>query len=60
MKSKTFGKKLTLNKKTIADLTIGKMRNVHGGKDKPPHYVETYTCGGTSCYCTGTPPCIIC
>lgn len=31
MKSKIIGKKLNLNKKTIADLQTDKMREVHGG-----------------------------
>lgn len=33
MKSKVYVKKLTLNKKTIADLKSGKMREVYGGGD---------------------------
>ena len=31
MKLKNFKKKLTLNKKTIADLKITEMRRIHGG-----------------------------
>ena len=31
MKPKVFNKKLSLNKKTIADLKNGEMNNVHGG-----------------------------
>ncbi|MCX6582941.1 MAG: class I lanthipeptide [Candidatus Aminicenantes bacterium] len=33
MKSKVIGKKLALNKKTIADLKTGKMKDVYGGGD---------------------------
>ena len=32
MKTKTFDRKLKLNKKTIVDLTYGDMRFVNGGK----------------------------
>lgn len=70
MKSKAFSKKLVLNKKTIADLTVGKMMIVHGGMDKPDIYIEeTDRCPGataTSCNCTGPtgyyycPACPIC
>ena len=35
MKSKNFKKKLTLNKKTIADLNILEMKDIYGGMDKP-------------------------
>jgi hypothetical protein len=65
MKSKVFSKKLTLNKKTIADLTIGKMMNVHGGGPITARPVITDTCA-TSCACTGPtgyiycPPCKTC
>ena len=34
MKSKNFKKKLTLNKKTIADLKIDQMKGIHGGFEK--------------------------
>jgi hypothetical protein len=33
MKSKVIGKKLALNKETIADLKTGKMKEVYGGGD---------------------------
>jgi hypothetical protein len=69
MKSKALRKKLTLNKKTIADLTIGKMLNIHGGMNAPA-VEDTDRCPGataTSCNCTdgptgipGCPACNIC
>jgi hypothetical protein len=36
MKSKNFKKKLVLNKKTIADLSNGKLGLVKGGQIEPP------------------------
>ena len=48
MKSKNFEKKLTLNKKTIVDLSKDEMKDVDGGVD----WEFTYTC--SSCqleYC---------
>jgi hypothetical protein len=64
MKSKTFGKKLTLNKKTVADLSIGKMQNAYGGQDAPYKsllYPLTVCCP-TECTCgpTGIPGCPNC
>ena len=58
MKSKTFGKKLTLNKNTIADLNMDKMKGVYGGND--PTGVTTGLHWGTSFCCTaptGDPYC---
>ncbi len=53
MKTKTFKKKLTLNKKTIADLTSGKLSHVKGGllKTDPPCLVRITeeTCPVTGC-----------
>jgi len=46
MKPKEFVRKLNLNKKTIADLNNGEMKNAHGGGTAP----VTHTCGGT-CSC---------
>jgi len=43
MKTKKFSKKLTLNKKTIADLNNGEMKVVRGGINEPPRRV-TETC----------------
>lgn len=40
MKTKTFERKLTLNKKTIDDLSNGEMKDVYGGITCP----LTYTC----------------
>jgi hypothetical protein len=54
MKAKTFGKKLTLNKKTVADLNMGQMKNAHGGLDCTIHRTNclacTYTCANTCAY----------
>jgi hypothetical protein len=47
MKSKTFRKKLTLNKKTIADLNMGKMNKVYGG------ILESYNQTACTCEITG-------
>jgi natural product precursor len=33
MKTKKYARKLTLNKKTIADLNSSEMKNAHGGAD---------------------------
>jgi hypothetical protein len=66
MKSKNFSKKLTLNKNTIADLNMDKMRGVYGGKDAPPiRETDQVTCClaitgccPTECTCgTGDPLC---
>jgi len=46
MKSKVFVKKLTLNKKTIANLKKGKMREVYGG-------IPTVPTAGISCMPNG-------
>ncbi len=65
MKAKIFCTKLILNKKTIADLDMDKMKNVHGG-DEPPTGVTTGLHWGTSFCCTGPtgdpmcPACPIC
>jgi hypothetical protein len=50
MKSKQFNKKMTLNKKTVANLNNGEMREVNGG-DICPHKI-TYQAGScpTVCY----------
>lgn len=49
MKSKIIGKKLALNKETIADLKSGKMREVYGGiptnLPATPPIGCTYSCG---------------
>lgn len=42
MKTKNFHKKLTLNKKTIADLTNSMMGNVLGGDGEPIGISRTY------------------
>jgi hypothetical protein len=63
MKSKAFGKKLTLNKKTVADLNIDKMMNVQGGRAYIPQWTETCEitggCCPTECSCnpSGEPAC---
>jgi len=54
MKSKVIGKKLALNKETIADLKTGKMREVYGGGDVPQLATPPVGCTGTCLsYCTG-------
>ncbi len=64
MKSKKITKKLSLNKKTVADLNHGELKNAHGGiglsrklSDCPPCYpthTEDYTCPNTCASCDPT------
>ena len=57
MKPKNFKKKLTLNKKTIADLSTGQLEGVKGG------FIDTspFTCGTESvCFCRWTDTCETC
>ena len=59
MKSKVFVKKLTLNKKTIANLKNGEMREVYGGIDMDlTDGCTLYSC--VSCFPTGLPDCHNC
>ena len=58
MKSKTFSKKLILNKNTIADLNNKEMTSVIGGLSEPPLHCVTETCpsdcfteDGRACLC---------
>jgi hypothetical protein len=44
MKTKTYKKKLTLNKKTVAHLKNGEMNGIHGGGDAPIKSVRYYPC----------------
>jgi len=47
MHTKKFGKRLNLNKKTIADLSKNAMRGVYGGHDSSPtcpYYTQWDTC----------------
>jgi len=54
MKTKTFSKKLKLNKKTVANLDVAKMKQVKGG------CVNTYpSCTVIWCTLRPLPPCII-
>lgn len=54
MKSKVYGKKLNLNKKTIADLKTDKMREVYGGIPTDLPATPPIGCTGTCLsYCTG-------
>jgi hypothetical protein len=53
MKTKTFGKKLTLNKETIADLNSSELMNALGGVPGPAHAI-TDACP-TSSACTADP-----
>jgi hypothetical protein len=66
MKQKKFNKKLILNKKTIANLNNGEMKDVNGGKDDISNSlcITCFTCDtdcGATCFgvtCptrTGTP-----
>lgn len=67
MKSKVSVKKLSLNKKTVADLNSGKMGEVYGGENRytptctqPPPCSETCSIPvcPTECTCgTGNPIC---
>ncbi|NIM16489.1 MAG: hypothetical protein GTO45_31135 [Candidatus Aminicenantes bacterium] len=75
MKTKTFKKKLVLNKKTIADLNNGQLGKIKGGKTGPTQLIsvcvcqvptENQTCPDTCDTCTcislygGCPPyCLI-
>lgn len=58
MKPKNVGKKLTLNKKTIANFSDGQLRKVVGGNPntKPPTQCDCYS-ADTNCQ---TRPGIIC
>jgi len=52
MKSKTFGKKLVLNKNTVADLSIGTMKKAHGGGEDPSgNPLTACTCEYTGLCC---------
>lgn len=51
MKTKKFQKKLTLNKKTIADLSNRQLKKVYGGAYKPTLSRLPYICGDTECTC---------
>jgi natural product precursor len=53
MKTRTFSKKLTLNKKTIADLNNGDMKSIHGGGDKPDISILFEICPTDVTCCTG-------
>ena len=54
MKSKTFSIKLSLNKKTIANLKNKEMKNVIGGY---PGTYGPYSCPNTICYTIYYPHC---
>jgi hypothetical protein len=54
MKSKNFKKKLTLNKKTVADLNIDEMADIHGGGDAPRQTIIFVYC---SEFCNMSPTC---
>ena len=55
MKSKTFDKKLKLNKETIFNLNVTEMNEVHGGARATPwpYWCETDEAGCTN-YCPNT------
>jgi hypothetical protein len=51
MKPKTFNKKLSLSKTTIANLSHKKMEDVFAGKTEPSTYTwGDYSCPETYCY----------
>lgn len=52
MKPKDFNQKLTLNKRTIADLNNGEMDNLRGGG---PFTDDDYTCFYITCLCETSP-----
>lgn len=58
MKQRNFGKRLKLNKATVADLLKDGMEKVKGGTEFNWNHVRTYTCQDTvcqlSCQCTVT------
>lgn len=55
MKKKDLGgKKLSLNKATIATLNGGEMNRVFGGEDAKPRTSKGRTCGLTMCDCGST------
>jgi hypothetical protein len=54
MKTKALRKKLVLNKETVADLDIGKMKGIHGGENPPDTKICVETeipCPMTVCTC---------
>jgi hypothetical protein len=67
MKTKSF-KKLTLNKKTIADFEIPETRNIYGGTDRLsmcqfpclPDSMQAYPCPSAECGTVTGDPCIAC
>jgi hypothetical protein len=56
MKSKTFSKRLTINKKTIVDLNVDKMKDVHGGIKNPTGPVDESVYIGQICLGTSEGP----
>jgi hypothetical protein len=67
MKSKNFKKKLTLNKKTVADLSSGSMKNARGGIHKPSVSacdpgctMFVSACEGTCTCCGGGDSVVVC
>lgn len=53
MKTKSFDRKLTLNKKTIADLNNGEKAGIHGGGIKPDISVIFEICPTEVTCCSG-------
>jgi natural product precursor len=52
MKTKKLNKRLSLNKKTIADLNKGELKHVHGGNIiVKPATLTAAMCGGTCVTC---------
>lgn len=52
MKSKGSGKKLDLNKKTIARLNEAHMNEIKGAEDTETTWYPTKTCTAFTCDCT--------
>ncbi|MCP5104684.1 MAG: hypothetical protein GY950_14970 [bacterium] len=60
MKQKMFDKKLSLNKKTIANLGNGEMKEVNGGIDDTTWLISLRYPNNHSCECFGTTPVVDC
>ncbi len=67
MKTRNLKKKLMLNKKTVADLSSGSMKNAQGGRPKqsdsicdPDCTMYVSACEGTCTCCGGGDTVIVC
>ncbi|MCP5045939.1 MAG: hypothetical protein GY940_02135 [bacterium] len=50
MKAKNFSKKLVLNKKTVADLSMKEIKDVYGGAPQLTPYPHCCTWGSSKAY----------